>query len=195
MSKKQKTWIAAGVSVVVIIALVLVVASIRSQNSSTTAAYQTTTVHLGTLTSTVEGTGTVASTQSVNLAWLTSGQVGQVIAKIGDQVKVGDVLATLLQPSLSQNILVAQTNLVTAQRNLDTAQNSGTASAQAQLNLVNAQQTYNTAKANYDTLISQSHGATTGNIQNMQAQVTLAQSNLDRAQSAYDALSGLVEQR
>ena len=193
MSKKQKTWIAAGVSVVVIIALVLVVASIRSQNSSTTAAYQTTTVQLGTLTSTVEGTGTVASTQSVNLAWLTSGQVGQVIAKIGDQVKVGDVLATLLQPSLSQNILVAQTNLVTAQRNLDTAQNSGTASAQAQLNLVNAQQTYNTSKANYDTLISQSHGATTGNIQNMQAQVTLAQSNLDKAQSAYDALSGLAD--
>jgi len=193
MSKKQKTWIAAGVSVVVIIALVLVVASIRSQNSSTTAAYQTTTVQLGTLTSTVEGTGTVASTQSVNLAWLTSGQVGQVIAKIGDQVKSGDVLATLLQSSLSQNVLLAQSNLVTAQRNLDTAQNSGTAGAQALLNLVTAQQTYNTAKANYDTLISQSHGATTGNIQNMQAQVTIAQSNLDKAQSAYDALSGLAD--
>ncbi|MCX6034889.1 MAG: hypothetical protein NTV38_07930 [Chloroflexi bacterium] len=193
MSNKQKTWIAAGVSVVVIIALVLVVASIRSQNSSTTAAYQTTTVQLGTLTSTVEGTGTVASTQSVNLAWLTSGQVGQVIAKIGDQVKSGDVLATLLQSSLSQNILLAQSNLVTAQRNLDTAQNSGTAGAQALLNLVTAQQTYNTAKANYDTLISQSHGATTGNIQNMQAQVTIAQSNLDKAQSAYDALSGLAD--
>jgi HlyD family secretion protein len=193
MSKKQKTWIAVGVSIVVIIALVLVVASIRSQNSSTTAAYQTTTVQLGTLTSTVEGTGTVASTQSVNLAWLTSGQVGQVIAKIGDQIKSGDVLATLLQSSLSQNILLAQSNLVTAQRNLDTAQNSGTAGAQALLNLVTAQQTYNTAKANYDTLISQSHGATTGNIQNMQAQVTIAQSNLDKAQSAYDALSGLAD--
>jgi multidrug efflux pump subunit AcrA (membrane-fusion protein) len=74
MSKKQKIWIAAGVSVVVIIALVLVVASIRSQNNSSTTSYQTTTVQLGTLTSTAEGTGTVASTQSVNLAWLGSGQ-------------------------------------------------------------------------------------------------------------------------
>jgi HlyD family secretion protein len=193
MSKKQKTWIAVGVSVVVIIALVLVIASIRSQNSSTAAAYQTTTVQVGTLTSSVEGTGTVASTQSVNLTWLTSGQVGQVMAHIGDQVKAGDVLATLLQSSLPQNMLVAQTNLVTAQRNLDTAQNSGTAAAQASLNLVTAQQTFNTAKANYDTLISQSHGATTGNIENMQAQITIAQSNLDKAQSAYDAVSDLPD--
>ncbi len=44
MSKTQRTWIISGVSVVVVIALVLVVMSVRGQTSSTTAAYQTTTV-------------------------------------------------------------------------------------------------------------------------------------------------------
>lgn len=193
MSKKQKVWITVSVSVVVIIALVLVIASIRNQSSSATAAYQTTNVQLGTLTSTVEGTGTVASTQSVNLAWQTSGQVDQVLAQIGNQVKAGDVLASLLQSSLPQNVLLAQSNLVTAQRNLDNAQNSGTSTAQAHLNVLNAQQTYNTAKATYDMLIAESHGAVTSDIQNLQAQVTIAQSRLDKAQSAYDAVSDLPD--
>ena len=69
MSKKQKGWIAAGVGLVVIIALVLLFISLRAQGGSSTAttAYQTTTVQLGTLTSTVEGTGTVASMLSTNL--------------------------------------------------------------------------------------------------------------------------------
>ncbi len=75
MSKNQKTWIIAGVSVVVVIALVLVVMSVRGQTSSTSTAYQTTTVQLGTLTSTVEGSGTVASTQTDNLTWQNSGQI------------------------------------------------------------------------------------------------------------------------
>ena len=119
MDKKQKTWIIGGVSVVVIIALVLVVASVRGQsNSSSSAAYQTTTVQVGTLTSTVEGTGTVASTQSTILTWQTSGQVDQVIAQIGNQVKAGDVLATLLQILSASDVLLAQSNLVTAQGNL-----------------------------------------------------------------------------
>jgi succinate dehydrogenase hydrophobic anchor subunit len=45
MSKKQKTWIVGGVSAVVIIGLVLVFLSVRAQSSSSSStAYQTTTV-------------------------------------------------------------------------------------------------------------------------------------------------------
>jgi HlyD family secretion protein len=186
MSKKQKVWIGSGVSVVVIIALVLIVASIRSQNSSSTANYQTTTVQLGTLTSTVEGTGTVASTQTVNLAWLTSGQVNQVIAQIGDQVKTGDVLATLLQSSLTQSTL--ESNLVTAQENLaELTSPSAIASAQAAVAadeqaLINAQ----IKRANLDV-----HNQ--GAIANAYAGLTLAKSNLDSANSIYNNLGGLPD--
>ncbi len=91
-----------GLSAVVLIGVVLLFITIRSQNgsgnsrSSGKPAYQTTTVQRGTLTSTVEGTGTVASMLSANLNWKTGGQVDKVNVLIGDQVKAGDVLATLL---------------------------------------------------------------------------------------------------
>jgi HlyD family secretion protein len=189
MNKKQRNWMIGGISAVVIIAVVLVIASLRNQPSNT-AAYQTTTVQRGTLTSTVEGTGTVRAVLSGSLTWQTSGQVGQVNAQIGDQVNAGEALATLLQSSLPQNVLLAPSSLVTAQRNLAAAQDSGTARAQAQLNLFNAEQSYKSVKASLDALLAQYHGATTADIQNLQAQVTLAQSRLDQAQNSYDALSG-----
>ena len=181
MSKKQKIWIAAGVSVVVIIALVLVIASIRSQNSSSAAAYQTTTVQLGTLTSAVEGSGTVASTQSANLAWQTSGQVDQVMAQIGDQVKAGDILATLIQDSQTQSTL--QSNLVTAQENLaqltspEAIANAKLAITTDQSNIIDAQYAVNNTKYWQNTAL----------IQDQYANVVLAKANLDKAQAAYDS--------
>lgn len=193
MNKKQRVWIIAGIAVVVIIALVLVIANIRNQASSSTATYQTTTVQRGTLTTTVEGTGTVRSILSANLAWLTSGQVGEVKAQVGDQVKAGDILGVLLHSSLSQSILQAPTNLVTAQRNLETVQNSNTTAAQAQVNLLDAEQAYKTAKATHDMLVAQSHGAATSDVQNLQAKVTIAQNQLNQAQNTYNGLSDLPD--
>lgn len=183
MSKTQKVWIAAGVSVVVIIALVLIVASIRSQNNSSAAAYQTTTVQLGTLTSTVEGTGTVASTQSVSLAWLTSGQVDQVSAQIGNQVKSGDGLATLLQSSLTQSTL--ETNLVTAQENLAEL-TSPSAIASAQAAVAADEQALINAQYKRDSLNVHNQGA----IANANAAMVLAKNNLDNEQSNYNNYAG-----
>jgi len=179
MSKKQKTWIIAGVSVVVIIALVLVVASIRSQSSSSTAAYQTTTVQLGTLTSSVEGTGTLASTQSANLAWQTSGQVDQVLVKIGTQVKAGDALATLLQDSHTQAL---ESSLVTAQENL-TELTSPEAIANAKLAVTTAQTDVTNAQI---ALNNQQYWKNDALIQDQYANVVIAKEKLDNAQAAYD---------
>ena len=184
MSKTQKIWIAAGVSVVVIIALVLAIVSIRNQNSSSSAAaYQTTTVQLGTLTSTVEGTGTVASTQSVHLAWQTSGQVDQVNSQIGDQVKAGDLLATLLLSSLTQNTL--ETNLVSAQENLAEL-TSPSAIASAQAAVAADEKALITAQYNRDSLNIHNQGA----IANANAALVLAKSNLDNAKSNYNRFEG-----
>jgi HlyD family secretion protein len=183
MSKKQKIWIAAGVSVVVIIALVLVIASIRSQNTSNAAAYQTTTVQLGTLTSTVEGTGTVASTQSANLAWQTSGQVDQVLAQIGNQVKDGDVLVTMLRDSQTQNTL--ESNLVTAQENLaqltspEAIANAKLAVTTAEADVINAQYGVNNLQ----------YWKNDALIQDYYAKYVIAKANLDRAQTIYDNLN------
>ena len=87
MSNKQRTTIIAGVSIVVIIGLVLLFVSLRAQASggSGTSAYQTTTVQRGTLTATVEGTGTVTSLLSANLAWLapTLSRPATILARFG----------------------------------------------------------------------------------------------------------------
>ncbi|MGA2489062.1 MAG: efflux RND transporter periplasmic adaptor subunit [Anaerolineales bacterium] len=184
MSKKQKGWIATGVVAVVIIALVLLIASLRSQksNSSGTPAYQTTTVQRGTLTSTVEGTGTVGSMLSANLNWLTGGQVDKVNAQIGDHVKSGDVLATLVQDSTQTTL---ETNLVTAQENLaqltspEAIANAKLAVTTAETNLTNAQTALNNVKYWKNDALSQ----------NEYANVVLAKYNLDKAQTAYDKLN------
>jgi HlyD family secretion protein len=180
MSKTQKTWIIAGISVVVVIALVLVVASVRAQSSSTAAAYQTTTVQLGTLTSSVEGSGTVASPQTASLSWTTSGQVDQVMAKIGGQVKSGDVLATLLQDAKTQSNL--EIALVTAQANLaqltspEAIANAKLAITTDQTNVINAQYGVNNLQ----------YWKNNGLIQDQYASVVIAKVNLDKAQAAYD---------
>jgi HlyD family secretion protein len=182
MSKKQKGWIAAGIAVVVIIALVLLFISLRAQggSSNATSAYQTTTVQLGTLTSTVEGTGTVASMLSTNLKWLSSGQVDKVNAQIGDQVKAGDVLATLLQDS---NQSVLESNLINAQANLaqltspEAIANAKLAVTTAQTNVINAQYALN----------NQQYWKNDALIQDQYAKMVIAKANLDKAQAAYDS--------
>ncbi|MGD0613258.1 MAG: efflux RND transporter periplasmic adaptor subunit [Anaerolineales bacterium] len=187
MSKKQKTTIIAGVSAVLILALVLLFASLRSQvnnNSSGTSAYQRTTVQRGTLISTVEGTGTVASMLSANLTWLIPGQVDQVNAKIGDQVKAGDVLATLLQDSTQSTL---ESSLVTAQENLAQL-TSPSAIATAQQTVANDEQAVYNAQAALNNLTYQN--TNTAAIQNALSNLVLAQNNLSHAQDAYSKIPG-----
>lgn len=187
MSKTKKGWITTGVVAVVIIGVALLFATIRSQNGTSaaaasnrsTTAYQTTTVQRGTLTSTVEGTGTVASKLSTNINWETAGQVDKVNVTIGDQVKAGDVLATLL-PGTTQISL--ETALVTAQQNLaeltspEAIANAKLAVTTAETNVINAQSVLN----------NQQYWKNDALIQNYYASYVLAKANLDKAQTAYD---------
>jgi HlyD family secretion protein len=182
MSKSQKTWIAVGVSVVVIAAAVLVVLSLRNQNSSASNSYQTTTVQLGTLTSTVEGTGTVASTQTANLAWQNSGQVDQVLVQIGNQVKTGDVLAILQRDSLTQSTL--ETSLANAQENLALL-TSPAAIASAQAAVASDEVALANAQVKVNNLGYHDHGA----IDNAKATLILSKENLDNATAAYNSLN------
>jgi len=189
MSKQQKTWIAVGVVLVVIIGAVVAFASLRAQGTGTgtstgtgtgaKTAYQTTTVQHGTLTSTVEGTGTVRSKLSAIVNWLNSGQVDQVNAKIGDQVKANTVLATLAQDSSLSSL---QTALITAQENLAEL-TSPVAIANAKLAITTAQNNVTTAQI---ALNNEQYWQNTALIQNYYANYVIAKANLDKAQTAYD---------
>lgn len=185
---RRNVWIIGSVGIVVIIAIILIIASLKGQ-SGTTSAYTTTVVQRGTLTSSVEGSGTVASIHTDTMSWQTSGQVDQVNVTIGDTVKAGDVLATLLQSSLLSNIINAQVDLIAAQRNLESVENADTALAQAQLDLITAQNTYDSANSAYQTLLIQNRGATASDLQQSQSKLTIATSNWEKARDAYALVS------
>ncbi len=193
MSKQQKTWIVIGAVLVVIVGVVLVFANLRAQgttagtagSSGNTSAYQTTTVQLGTLTSSVEGTGTVRSKLSAIINWATNGQVDQVNAKIGDQVKANAVLVTLKQDA---SLTSLETALLNAQQNLavlttpEAIANARLAITTAQTNVVNAQTALNNLQYWQNPAL----------VKNYYANYVLAKANLDKAQTAYDNTNGGV---
>jgi HlyD family secretion protein len=187
MNRKQKTTITVGVSAVLVIALVLLFASLRAQannNSSGKSTYQTTTVQRGTLTSTVEGTGTVTSLLSANLNWSIAGQVDKVNAQIGDRVKAGDVLATLFQDSTQSTL---ESNLITAQENLAQL-TSPSAIATAEQTVANDEQAVYNAQAALNNLTYQN--SNTAAIQNALSNLVLAGDNLSHAQKIYSSVPG-----
>jgi HlyD family secretion protein len=183
MSKiSRKTWITIVVSVVVILAIVLVVVGLRSQAAAnSSSAYQTTNVTRGTLTSYVEGTGTIESLRSASLTWQTSGQVDQVNVKVGDQVKKDQVLATVGPSAQTQTSL--ETALVTAQENLaqltspEAIANAKIAVANDQADVIKAQSALNGLQYWQNQAL----------IQDQYANLVIAKANLDKAQAAYDA--------
>ncbi len=191
MSKKARIWLIFGVIVLAVV-LVVVILGARAR-ANATSSYQTTTVERGTLTATIGATGNVHANQTAILTWQTSGTVGVMSAKVGDQVLTGDVLASLSQTSLSQNVVLAQADLVTAQRNLDSVLQSSTQRAQVQLNLVNAQKSYDSANDTLNGMLASNHGGTSADIENARAQLTLAQQAFDQAKTMYDMVKDLPD--
>jgi HlyD family secretion protein len=104
--------------------------------------YQTTAVKRGDLSLVLSGTGKLVTSATVNLNFPVSGTVDKVNVGVGDQVKAGDVLATLAEiDQLSLKVQIAQANLLSSQKALaDLQQNGADTVAQAKLALANAQQ-------------------------------------------------------
>ncbi len=150
------------------------------------------TIQRGPLTATVGVTGTVRARQSALLVFQTAGVVDQVLVAVGDQVDKGQVLATLEQTSLSQAIILAQADLVAAQRALEDLLESPVARAQAQLAVAQAQDALE--KAEYKWNVQQEgHRASGETIAAAQANLVLAQQEVDRAQAEYSRYSGRPE--
>ncbi len=186
---KLRNWLIFGAIVLVVIALVLIRA--HNQALAQTTQYQTVKAARGTLTAIVGATGTVRARQTANLAWQTTGTIGTVSVQPGDKVSTGQVLASLVQTSLPQGLILSEADLVTAEKNLNDLLESKTAQAQAQLALANAQDNYNTTKSNYD-YETQRH-ADPDTIRNAEAQLTLADQRVKLMQGYYDDTSGLAD--
>lgn len=102
---------------------------------------QTVKAATGNIATYVDATGSVRTNQSGVLTWQASGIAGKINVKAGDQVKTGQVLASLDPNYLPSNIISAQSDLVTAQEALQNLQQSSTTQAQAGVAAIQAQAT------------------------------------------------------
>jgi HlyD family secretion protein len=177
----RRTWTILGIAVVAFVVVAVLLS--RRGAAQGNSAYQTTKLEKGNLTATVGATGTVRAKQDAVLVWQTNGTVDKVYVNVGDQVQVGDILASLLESSLPQNVILAKSDLVTAQRNLNDLLESESAKAQAQLTLASAQKAVDDAQKKVTSL--NYPRASDDLIENTKSNIILAQDQVSRASDYY----------
>ncbi len=150
---------------------------------------QTEIINKGDLTATVGATGSVRSNQTALLSFQTSGTVDFVYTELGERVSEGVVLAALKRSSLSSQIILAEAELVSAKRALEDLQDSTQASAAAQLALAQAVDVLEDAE--YVKYVRQEgYRASSDTIKAAEANLLLANEEVDVAQQRYDHATG-----
>jgi HlyD family secretion protein len=176
-----------------------------SANQASQPTLQTAVARRGSLVVSASATGQVIAPQEINLGFDESGTLSELLVKVGDKVKSGDVLARMQTGKTEQDIALAlaeaQLNVVTAQQNLDSfyanadsdaanalkavedaqaalddLQNSATTPAEALQTLTQAQQDLATAQQAYNNKRSTASQAV---INEAYAKLVLAKKNYD----------------
>jgi HlyD family secretion protein len=120
MYQTRKTLtIAIGAGVLVLLAALIILIS-SSSKSTKAVTYSSVKLTKGDITQTIDVVGNIKAVPSAILNWQTAGIVGPVNVKVGDQVKEGDVLLSLVDNSVASSILSAQNDLLAAQLTLNT---------------------------------------------------------------------------
>jgi RND family efflux transporter MFP subunit len=125
--RRRRVWFIALSVVLVLLVIgggVLIYA--RRANASQVQ-YSTSTVAYGNLTQTVSASGPLQAKAEYDMNFNTSGQVNAIDVHVGQQVKAGQVLATLNAPNLQIAVEQAQITVDNAQQTYDTAVNNGDA--------------------------------------------------------------------
>ncbi len=146
----------------------------------------------GTLIATIGASGSVQANQSGTVAFQTTGIVGNVFVRLADEVHKGDVLANLEQESLSTQLILAQADLVSAQKALEALLDTDQARAMALLSLAQARDALQDAE--YKWYVQQEGNRASGEtIAATEANLVLAQKEVDKAQEEYSKYSGRPE--
>lgn len=138
--RKLAIGLTAGVLVLVVLLGIVLGNSFGKSNGTT---YTPVKVTRGTITQTIDAVGNIEAVPSAVLNWKTSGVVGSVNVKIGDPVKEGDILATLVDSSVDSSILTAQNDLLTAKLSLETLKAGNMQLQTATQALAEAKRSYN----------------------------------------------------
>ncbi len=186
----MKRWVVILIVAVVLVAGVFgVQAYNKSQAQKSIEDLQTEIIAEGDLTATVGATGSVRSNQTALLSFLTSGTVDFVHQDLGERVSAGEVLATLKMNSLSSQIILAEAELVSAKRALEDLIFSRQASAAAQLALAQAVETLEDAEY-VEYVRQEGYRASSDTIKAAEANLLLANEEVDVAQQRYDHATG-----
>ena len=146
----------------------------------------------GELTATVSATGNIQAESEVKLSFQQPGTAAQVLLKVGDSVKKGDVIAKLdttdLELALSQSqasVLQTQNSLANAQAQVivATAGYSRTVEGTRPSDLAAGQASLNAALANLNKVKG---GPTDEDIASVRASLQNAEASLKQAQASYD---------
>jgi HlyD family secretion protein len=92
---------------------------LNQQRATSLDELQTVATTRGNLTATVGATGSVRPNQSVTLVFQTSGTVESVKVETGSNVQSDQILASLSESSLAQNIILARADLANARKALE----------------------------------------------------------------------------
>jgi HlyD family secretion protein len=130
----------------------------------------------------IGGTGSVHTNQTGTIQWESSGIVETVDAIEGDLVEPSDVLASLKQSSLPQNVILAKADLANAQKALDELKTTQLALVKADSAVVKAEDAVKKAQ---DRVNSLGEPASDSDIDVAKATVQLAKIQMDKAWDRY----------
>jgi HlyD family secretion protein len=184
MLKKKRTWIILGVVVVLIGGGIYLTTRSSSQTgaSELLANAQTAAVQQTTLFTSVDSTGSIMPEAELDLSFGTSGTVAEVKVAVGDQVKQGDLLATLDTSELELKVTQAEQAYLLQQLTYsETVQADASDVAIAQASYDSALAAYNAARQDYNTLADKEAVQCSS--------LTSAKAALERAQTAYDRIA------
>jgi multidrug efflux pump subunit AcrA (membrane-fusion protein) len=139
----------------------------------------------------ISATGVVKPVRWVTLSFPSGGLVRELLVERGDAVEEGQVLALLSSVEQARAaVTAAQLEYINADQALDDLlENAELYAAQAQLALANAQDRLDNAEYTW-TVRQKGNRASANTIDGAEANLTLAEEEVDRAQSAYDRANG-----
>ena len=150
----------------------------NAQASNTTTAAERVTAEKATIENKIVGTSNIVANTTVSLAFQNAGTVSKVNVQVGDQVKVGQVLATLDDSDLQLSAKSAWSNYLSAQ-----ASYSQTVQGPTSADLKKAQASLSSAQAAYNDLFKQ---PTDTDLAQAKADMANAEAAVKQAQAAYD---------
>ena len=187
-SRKKLVWIGCAILVVIIFVGKVLPGLLGNgnQNEEQVSYGQVT---RGSLTETIEATGTLEAIPSASLYWKSGGIVDEFDLEVGDTVEESDILMQLTEGSLDSSILEAQSSLLDAQTELENLQSTNADLYTAAQTLADAEYDLREYKADRD--YYNVKGASDETIEAARDAYYAAQQVTWEKEAAYDALSDL----